>query len=103
MKVGVGRTEAKYKMSTQTPAQTATFQVPNGRTTGNMGPRYRLIPTRASPIAVTANTFIFTRYSNWPHSSPARRIHTVGTNVVPLNEFQNVAMRAMKAAEMITR
>src|SRR2546428_14113469 len=103
MKVGVGRTAARYKMSTQTPAQTATFHDPQGRTTRKIGPRYRLSATRASPIAVTAKTFILTRYNSWPHSNQARRLPTVRTKVVPLKEFQNVAMRAMIVAEMITR
>ena len=62
-----------------------------------------LSATRASPIAVTAKTFILTRYNNWPHSNPARRMPTVGTKVVPLNEFQKTAMRAMNVADMITR
>src|SRR2546430_9783861 len=85
-------------MSTQMPPQTATFQVPQGSFTGRIVPRYRLRTTKASPMPVTAKTFILTRYNSWPQSSPAMRIPIVGTNVVPLNEFQNTAMRAMNAA-----
>src|SRR5207244_8614004 len=90
-------------MSTQMPPQTATFQVPQGSFTGRIVPRYRLRTTKASPMPVTAKTFILNRYNSWPQSSPAMRIPIVGTNVVPLKEFKNTEMRAVNVAEMMMR